>query len=203
MNFTAVIAVVATALSLVFIWPQVWRLRGGRSVDGLSVLGTLQGGSGNALWAAYGILRMNPAVITANVSTVIAIALIARAQVRAGVMPRRWVASVVFGLVAVIALFSMTLGAWAIGLLAFACSCTAITPQLITTLRQPDRLEGVSVPTYRLVTITASAWGLYGMLIGDALVVLPNVIIMPAALVIAQRAARYQTTATAFDGLTA
>jgi len=56
-------------------------------------------------------------------------------------------------------------------------------------LRGTD-VAGVSAATYVLLTLSASLWMLYGLLRRDALVVAPNLLIVPTAAVIAVRARR-------------
>ena len=62
---------------------------------------------------------------------------------------------------------------------------TSALPQTFHVLRAPS-LHGVSVPTYALLCVTAVSWAAYGFGVGDPLVVVTNLVVLPcAALVLA------------------
>jgi MtN3 and saliva related transmembrane protein len=64
---------VAGALTTLSFLPQVVRSARMRSAAGLSWLWLLCFGSGVAAWAAYGIVRGDPAIIAANSATLLAV----------------------------------------------------------------------------------------------------------------------------------
>ena len=62
-------------------------------------------------------------------------------------------------------------------------------------------LVGVSVVTFIMVVVMSASWGIYGVMIKDLYVALPNVVIVPSALFISVRAIqshrRYGSSTTA------
>jgi MtN3 and saliva related transmembrane protein len=69
---TALGYVAGTLTTLSFL-PQVVRSARMRSAEGLSWLWLLCFGAGVAAWAAYGIVRGDPAIIAANSATLLAV----------------------------------------------------------------------------------------------------------------------------------
>jgi uncharacterized protein with PQ loop repeat len=53
-------------------------------------------------------------------------------------------------------------------------------------------LSGVSLPMYALIVVTSVLWSLYGLLIGEPLVIITNIAILPCALFVALKARRAQ-----------
>jgi uncharacterized protein with PQ loop repeat len=54
-------------------------------------------------------------------------------------------------------------------------------------------LSGVSLPMYALITLSNGLWTVYGLLIGDILLVITNVLVAPCALFVALKAWRSQS----------
>jgi uncharacterized protein with PQ loop repeat len=81
------------------------------------------------------------------------------------------------------------------GLIAFIVGASSVLPQTITSAKSDD-LSGVSLPTYVLLFFTAVAWSAYGFIIEDALVVLPNVVVIPCAIFIGAKIIRTRKTNT-------
>lgn len=192
MTLTAVLAPICTGIAMILIWPQVLRVRRLDSVEGIAVVGTLHGLTGCTLWTTYGIARGIVPVIAANAAIGAAVLLIGLAQVRHGVMRRSlllgWLAFV--GLVSVITVVAdSALTGW----LAAVVAITSIIPQAVHAARATD-LSAVSRPTYVLICASTVLWSVYGMLIGDPMVVVSNLLILPCAAYIALRATRAQAT---------
>ena len=59
----------------------------------------------------------------------------------------------------------------------------------------PPSLHGVSVPMYALLCATTISWATYGVLVGDPLVVVTNLLVLPCAAVVTARAYAYQRRA--------
>ncbi len=190
MDVAVVLGLWCTALSISFIWPQVLRVYRQQTVEGLSPAGTLHGASGSVLWCLYGIARGDLPLSVANAMVLLAMALIAAAQVRHRVLATRIVTLVAFSAIA-LALACLAVSPALLGWVAIIVGATSILPQTWHTVRTPD-LSALSVPTYAMLVLTAVSWSLYGMVIGDPLVVMPNLLVIPCSIVIATKALAYQ-----------
>lgn len=171
---------------MLFIWPQVFRVYRNDTVEGLAPLGALQGMSGSILWSIYGLARTDMPLFGSNLLIAVAIALLCGAMTRHGIMKR----STVFTLVAVVlggGLVASAISTPLVGALAFVIGALSVLPQTIKVLRDPD-LNGVSVSSNALLFATASTWMAYGIAIGDLLVALPNVLVIPCSAIIVGRA---------------
>ena len=190
MDLAVVLGLWCTALSVSFIWPQVIHVYRHHTVEGLSPTGTLHGASGSVLWCLYGIARGNGPLIISNGLIVLAMGLIAAAQVRHRVLALRTLVLAAVGAVTLAAV-ALAISPALLGWTAIVVGATSILPQTWHTLRAPD-LSGVSTSTYGLLILTACSWALYGIVIGDPLVTLPNLIVIPAAIVIEVKALAFQ-----------
>ena len=74
-----------------------------------------------------------------------------------------------------------------LGPIAVVVGGTGIVPQAIRAART-THLVGVSVATFAMVVVMSVSWGVYGLMIGDFFVAMPNVVIVPSALFIMLRA---------------
>lgn len=179
---------------MLFIWPQVFRVYRNGTVEGLAPLGALQGMSGSILWSTYGLSQTDIPLFGSNLLLAVAIGLLAMAMVRHDVLKR----STVFGLVtAVIGLGFVTaaVSTTLLGMLAFLVGALSVLPQTVKVLRDPD-LQGVSVSSNALLFATASMWLCYGFAIGDALVTLPNFLVIPCSAIIVAKARAAQSKQT-------
>lgn len=183
---TNLLGLVASLLSMSFIWPQVYRVYRNDTVEGLAPLGALQGMSGSILWSTYGLARTDIPLFGSNLLVAVAIGLMSLAMVRHGIIKRSTVLALVttvIGIGFVTAAVSTTL----LGMLAFVVGALSVLPQTFKVLRDPN-LQGVSVSSNALLFATSSMWLCYGLVISDALVTLPNFLVIPCSAVIVQRA---------------
>ena len=190
MKFSDLLGLVATALSMLFVWPQVFRVYRRNVVEGIAPLGVLQGVSGSILWFTYGLSIGDLAVFGSNFMLSIAVGAVGLALVRHCVLPAGRLfgtAAAVLGLAFVCAAFSETL----VGLVAFVVGAASILPQTFLAARQPD-LRGVSVPSNALLFGATVAWFSYGLAVGDLLVMAPNLLVMPCSAFIVVKAAASQ-----------
>ena len=199
MLFRNILAVWASTLSIVFMWPQALRVLRKKTVEGISVLGTLHSFTGSLLWSIYGLRAGVWYVAVSNVITLFALAIVITAQVkfraiRLIVVLVSQVSIVAVGVAA--AAFSKN----AIGLVAVAIGGTAIIPQTIRSACTSHQV-GLSAATYAIIFVNSISWGAYGLLIKDLFVVTPNFLIVPCAFFISVRAAlshrRYGSTTEA------
>lgn len=186
MTFRNLLAVWCVSLSVTFMWPQVIRVIRKKTVEGISVIATIHGLSGALLWSIYGITAAVPSVILANVVTCLAVGFIIGTQVRYEVVSLRLVLgsqlTIIFiGIVA--ALISESL----IGFVAIAIGGTAIIPQTIRSARTSHQV-GLSALAFAILTVMATSWAIYGVVLEDAFIVAPNLLVVPCALFIGIRA---------------
>jgi uncharacterized protein with PQ loop repeat len=183
-----VLGIVASTLSMLFIWPQVILVYRRNTVEGLSPIGALQGICGSTLWSVYGLSQGDVAVGGSNFLIVVAIALLARAMVKHGTLPASRLYATVFAVTA-FAFICVSVSPGVTGFIAFVVGASSVLPQTFTSAKSDD-LSGVSLPTYVLLFFTAVAWSAYGFIVKDALVVLPNVVVIPCAIFIGAKIIR-------------
>jgi uncharacterized protein with PQ loop repeat len=164
----------ATATSVAFIWPQVVRVFVKNSTEGISPPSFLQGCSGSLMWTIYGLNKPEGQVALSNGLLVIALSLILFVCVKHEKI--RWTIPV-FTLIAVlivgtvIANYSITLMGWC----TVAIGAPAIIPQVVRVYRT-EHLYGVSAAMYGLLSFCCLTWLIYGAMIDDWFVSLPNII---------------------------
>ena len=174
-----------TALSVAFVWPQVARVYRQRTVEGIAPNGTLHIAAAASLWMIYGIARADLAISAANAAVVVAMVLIASQQIRYETLTARTAALTALA-IAVVGGCGLAISPDVVGWLAIAAGATSALPQTFHVLRAPS-LHGVSVPTYALLCVTTVSWASYGFGVGDPLVVVTNLVVLPcAALVLAR-----------------
>lgn len=167
-------------------WPQVIRVIHKKTVEGISIVGTLHSFSGAMLWSIYGVVAAIPSIAFSNLVTLCALWLIIAAQVRfAVVTSRRVIISqiIVASVGAVAAYISITF----IGVVAIVIGGTAIIPQTLRSAGSSHQV-GVSAPTYGMIVISSTSWAIYGAMLGDPILVVPNFLIVPCAFFISIRA---------------
>ena len=98
------------------------------------------------------------------------------------------------------ALIALAISRDLLGAVAVAVGATGIVPQVIRAAKT-SHLVGISVVTFIMVVTMSASWGIYGLMIDDLYVALPNVVIVPSALFISIRAIqshkRYGSSTTA------
>jgi len=187
-----VLGIVASIMSMLFIWPQVILVYRSNTVEGLSPIGALQGICGSTLWSVYGLSQSDAAVGGSNLLIVVALALLARAMVKHGTLPASRLYVTVFTITA-FAFICVSVSPGVTGFIAFVVGASSVLPQTFTSAKSDD-LSGVSLPTYVLLFFTAVAWSAYGFIVKDALVVLPNVVVIPCAIFIGAKIIRTRKT---------
>jgi len=192
---TNLLGLVASGLSMFFIWPQVLRVYRKDTVEGLAPFGALQGMSGSLLWSIYGFARGDIPLFGSNLLLAIAISLLGVAMTRHGVLPRTTLPGVAL-IVLCTGLTAVALSTALVGVLAFLIGTSSVLPQTFKVLCDPD-LAGVSVSSNSLLFVTSTAWLTYGLAIGDTLVWLPNLLIIPcSALIVAKARVSQRRTAS-------
>jgi len=190
-DFTAVLGAVCTVLSVSFVWPQVLRVYRLNTVEGLSPTGTLHGLAACSLWTMYGVASGVLPLVVSNGAIGVAMFTIGVAQVRHHVLSAGRLA-LALAVILTVGFTAVTISTNLAGVLAIIVGVTSILPQTLYVARVAS-LSGVSLPMYALVTLSTMLWALYGILIGDYLLVLTNALITPCAFFVALKAWRFQS----------
>lgn len=186
MDFRNLLGAWCFGLSLIFTIPQAVRVIRRDTVEGISVTSQLQGVAGSILWIVYGLVSGSPVVAAANVVTLIGIGIVVYKQVDMNVITMRFAIGVELA-VCVLAFATWSISESVLGVVTVFIGSTGIIPQAVRAART-SHLVGVSVMTFLIITTMTISWGTYGLIIGDAYVAAPNIIIGPCALFIAIRA---------------
>lgn len=187
-TLTNVVGLIASSLSIAFVWPQVLRVYAKRSTEGVVPESFLQGSCGSLLWTIYGFGLGNLSLIIANVQIVIASALILMVCVRHEKIAL-WKPVVAHFATLVLGLFALSISINLLGLVTVAVGTPAIIWQVVRVYRT-EHLYGVSVMMYGLLFACTIAWFSYGVLIGDWFVASPNIIGISGSLYIYIRVLR-------------
>lgn len=186
--FLFVLGWTAATLSVVRLLPQMVTPARGSGAAGVSASTLALAAASGALWVGWALTVANwPAMVSSALGTLppvmTAVFLARRAE---GGRPLEIVAaSVSLGLVAGLVFPSIA------GWVGVALATTLAVPQLHRTLRTTS--AGVSGSAWLLVAANAVLWGVYGVAIGQWQLVVPGIVTLPAALVIAWRAAGFRT----------
>ena len=165
------------ALSLAFIWPQVWRAIRHDTSHGLSPFALLHGLVGSSLWLSYGILQHDIAVWGSNCSFIVAQSLIISVTYRHGRIPRRTLIQVALAVAAVLVGFTQ-LPAGLVGIVAICVSGSSVLPQFAHVVRT-DNLHAISLASYALTIVSTFSWLVYGFVVGDPMVSVQNFFVGP------------------------
>jgi uncharacterized protein with PQ loop repeat len=142
--------------------------------------------SGSILWSTYGLSQSDMPLFGSNLLLSVAIGLLAVAMTRHRILTRSTLSAVVAGVLGV-GFLAGAVSTTLLGMLAFAVGALSVIPQTVKVLRDPD-LQGVSVSSNSLLFVTSCAWMSYGFAIGDTLVWLPNVLVIPCSAIIVAKA---------------
>jgi len=179
-----------TTLSIVFIWPQVWRVWSARTTAGLSPLATVNNIVASNLWLAYGLAVNRPAGWIANVSftaatTAVAAALIRdRAMVRGQLVAAYAVSSALIAMTLAVSTAAVAWGAILLGI-------TSMVPQFLRVWRA-DNLSGISLASMSILMVSCASWAIYGVVADVILYTVPQLLFIPANGYITVRAARWR-----------
>lgn len=189
MTIDDAISVVAVALTVVFAWPQVFRvLRHG--IDGVSVGAITLSMVGAAAWLGYGLAGDLAPVIVANLGVFTGQLVVTIELVRKGALTRTRATGAVAAALALLGLSQIGALTDPIVVTAGLVAITSLVAQLAEVVREPHRLEGLSAGTYGILTSVATAWIIYGALEGDGFIIGTNVVALPMAAYITRAAVR-------------
>ncbi|MFM8814678.1 MAG: SemiSWEET family transporter, partial [Actinomycetes bacterium] len=177
MDFRTIFSLWCISLSFTFTIPQAYRVVRRNTVEGISVPSQLQNVSGSILWVIYGIASSTHLVVLANLMTICGFGTVVFMQVRLkAVSALRALGVEVFVILA--ALVALAISRNLLGAIAVVVGATGIVPQVFRAAKT-SHLVGISVVTFIMVATMSTSWGIYGLLIDDVYVALPNVVIVP------------------------
>ncbi len=189
MEIEDLVAVVAVACTVVFAWPQVFRvLRHG--IAGISVGAITLSMVGASAWLGYGVAEGLAPVIVANLGVMTGQLVVTVELVRHHALPRRRAAGAIGAAGVLIALSQ--LGALTDPIVAVAglVAIVSVAVQLVEVLREPHRLEGLSASTYAILTLVSASWIVYGLLRADVVIIATNTAVLPMAAFVSWSAGR-------------
>lgn len=187
---TRFLEVWCVALSLAFIWPQVWRAVHHDTSHGISPFALLHGLVGSALWLTYGLLQGDVAVWFSNSSFILAQSIIISVVYRHGRLPRIVLINMVLALGAM-SLALTQISARPVAFIAIAISGSSVVPQLIHVIRT-DNLHGISLSSYGLSIVSCMSWLLYGFAVNDFMISAQNFFVIPIFVFIILKAWRWR-----------
>jgi uncharacterized protein with PQ loop repeat len=145
-------------------------------------------------WIGYGLSFHVTAEIYANIPFVLVAGYVILVAARSQDVLRRATASFL-GATALAAIISLTGMShhwrWILATIAVGGAVVIYLPQMVMTLRSKN-LVGVSVISWALALVTGMSWALYGVLIHQAPVALPAVVMIPMTLVILTQVSRHR-----------
>lgn len=178
------------ALSVAFIWPQVWRAIRHDTSHGISPFALMHGLVGSSMWLSYGLVRADVAVWSSNTSFMVAQSLIISVTYRHGKIPTHVLIRVACAIVAVLVGFTQ-MPSWLIGYIAIAISGSSVVPQLLHTMRA-DNHHGISISSYALTILSSASWLIYGFVVSDPMISAQNFFVIPIFVYIISKAWKWR-----------
>lgn len=178
------------AVSLAFVWPQVWRCIRHDTTHGISSFATLHGMTGASMWTAYGFIQSNTAMWSSNISYLVAQALIGSVLVRHGRLDRRGIAL----FVAVVALFlavGLATSRSVVGWTGIVVSSSGMIP-VVLHVRRAHSLHGVSILSWAVTVVAATSWSVLGFLIDDPIIIYTNYFTVPLMFYVITKSVRWR-----------
>ncbi len=187
MEPTHVVGTIAAALTILFAWPQAWRALRADHVEGISPVTSVMVLLTALSWLFFGILITDVPMMVANSCSGLA------AACTVGVLIHRRAIQVPNAAIAFVCWLAVTFAAYlllaenGVGIVGTVLGATMAIPQAWHVFREGE--DGVSIATYLLLAGVTASWLVYGILIAKPVAVAPNVIALPAALLIVARTA--------------
>ena len=190
MTGTEILGYWCIAISLAFVWPQVWRCIRHDTTHGISAFATLHGMTGASMWLAYGFVTSNTAMWSSNSSYILAQGLIAWVLMRHGRL--RPAAVVVF--VAAVTVFlaaGLATSSTVLGWTGIIISSSGMIPVAIHVWRAHS-LHGVSILSWAITVVAAVSWSVLGFVIDDPIIVYTNYFTVPLMIFVIVRSVRWR-----------
>ena len=147
------------------------------------------------MWTIYGLNKPETQVTVSNGALVAAIVLILFVCVKHRQIVW-WIPVVALGVVSTLGFFIANYSITLMGWCTVAIGAPAIIPQVVRVYRT-EHLYGVSAPMYALLFLCCATWFVYGAMISDWFVSMPNIVGMSGSLYIWIRAVQSHKKFTA------
>lgn len=188
-----IMGVWCTFTSLIFVWPQVWRMVRHDTSHGVSPISIAHGLVGSALWFTYGISMSRDAIWISNGQFITAQIIIISVLFRHGSMPVALMAK--FGtLLGSLLLITIPASPSVVGWMATTVSVTSLMPQVVHVIKT-ENLHGISVASWIMTIVSASSWMIYGWMLNDVIMSVINYFTIPMMVFIVVKAIRWRVAA--------
>ena len=188
-----VMGVWCTFTSLIFVWPQVWRMVRHDTSHGISPISIAHGLVGSALWFSYGISMSRHAIWISNGQFITAQLIIISVLYRHGSMKSATLAKFAAVLAALL-LITIPASPSVVGWMATTVSVTSLMPQVRHVIKT-ENLHGISVASWLMTIISASSWMIYGWMLDDVIMSVINYFTIPMMVFIMTKAIRWRMAA--------
>lgn len=186
----AAMGVWCTITSLVFIWPQVWRMVRHDTSHGISPFSVAHGLVGSAMWFTYGISMSREAIWFSNGSFIVAQLIIISVLYRHGSMPVGLMVKFAAALSALL-LIAVPVSPSVVGWMATTVSVTSLMPQVLHVVKA-ENLHGISVVSWLMTILSSASWMIYGWMLGDIIMSVINYFTIPMMIFIMMKAIRWR-----------
>lgn len=175
-----------TFTSLIFIWPQVWRMVKHDTSHGVSPFSIAHGLVGASLWFTYGISMGRDAIWISNGQFITAQIIIISVLYRHGSMSIALMAKFA-GALGALLLIAVPVSPSTVGWMATTVSVTSLMPQVVHVIKT-DNLHGISVGSWLMTIVSAASWTVYGWMLDDVIMAVINYFTIPMMIFIATKA---------------
>ena len=185
-----VMGVWCTFTSLIFIWPQVWRMVRHDTSHGISPFSVAHGLVGSTLWFSYGVSMSREAIWISNGQFITAQLIIISVLYRHGSMKISLLTK--FGVVLTgLLLITIPASPSAVGWMATMVSVTSLMPQVFHVVKT-ENLHGISVGSWFMTIMSATSWMIYGWMLNDIIMSVINYFTIPMMIFIMMKAVRWR-----------
>lgn len=185
-----IMGVWCTFTSLIFIWPQVWRMVRHDTSHGISPFSIAHGLVGSALWFTYGVSMGRDAIWISNGQFITAQIIIITVLFRHGSMPVAMMAKFTAALAALL-LITVPVSPSVVGWMATTVSVTSLMPQVFHVIKT-ENLRGISVASWLMTIMSAASWMIYGWMLDDVIMSVINYFTIPMMVFIMMKAIRWR-----------
>jgi MtN3 and saliva related transmembrane protein len=181
-----VMGVWCTFTSLIFIWPQVWRMVRHDTSHGISPFSIAHGLVGSALWFSYGVSIGRNAIWISNGQFITAQIIIISVLYRHKTMSLALLAKFAATLAALL-LITIPVSPSVVGWMATTVSITSLMPQVVHVIKT-ENLHGISVVSWLMTIMSAASWMIYGWMVNDVIMSVINYFTIPMMIFIMMKA---------------
>lgn len=190
MTFAEALGAWCVAVSIAFVWPQVWRCFRHDTSHGISPFATLHAVLGSVLWLTYGMLDGIVSVWASNASMLLAQVLIATVIARHGRMTARLLGWYAFATALLLAV-GLATSADVVGWTAIVVSGSGMIP-VVLHVRSATNLHGISIASWIVTVLACCSWTVYGWVSSQPTVTYVNYFTVPLMFFVIVRAWRWR-----------